>query len=122
MSLAVYRAIHGEFVIVHYEPDGDSVRFVADNAQLYQGLQRSFRIKRSPKDGSVQLRFEAVDAAELHYGNAAQPLGAKARDQLLAWMGFANIQYAPGSTQVVSANPGKVRGGILTKASDPHGR
>jgi endonuclease YncB( thermonuclease family) len=123
MSLPFYRFIKGKFVIVSYEPDGDSVRFIAENAQLFQGLMRSYRIQRSKKDGSVQLRFEGVDATELHYGSAAQPLGAEARDQLLKRMGFSNIQLdANRPTMVTSAHPGAVTGGILTKGVDVHGR
>jgi len=118
-----YRFIKGNFVIVSYEPDGDSVRFIADNAQLFQGLKRSHRIQISKKDGSVQLRFEGVDSTELHYGNAAQPLGAEARDQLLNWMGFSEIQFDKKRvTMVTSAHPGAISGGILTKGVDPHGR
>ena len=33
--------------------------------------------------------------SELHYGSAAQPLGREARDQLLAWLGFTELEYAP---------------------------
>lgn len=123
MSLPFYRLIKGKFVIVNYEPDGDSVRFIADNAQLFQSLRRSHLIQRSKKDGSVQLRFEGVDATELHYGNAAQPLGAAARDQLLNWMGFSKVQFdANRPTMVTSAQPAAVPGGILTKSADVHGR
>jgi endonuclease YncB( thermonuclease family) len=81
-----YPVIRGTFIIAGYEPDGDSVRFNADDPTLYKHLHRNYRIKPSPKDGSVQLRFEGVDATELHYGAAAQPLGADARDALLSWM------------------------------------
>ena len=43
----------------------------------------------------MRLRLEGVDAPELHYGTAAQPLGREARDQLLAWLGFTELEYAP---------------------------
>lgn len=83
MSWPFYEVIKGSFVIKNYEPDGDSVRFIADNLDLYQNLHGSYRIKPSRKDGSVQLRFEAVDAPEIHYGSVAQQFGDKARDKLL---------------------------------------
>jgi endonuclease YncB( thermonuclease family) len=79
MTAPYYLLIPGSFVIVGYEPDGDSIRFIADDPSDYQFLHRHYRIKPSPRDGSVQLRLEGVDATELHYGSAAQPLGAQAR-------------------------------------------
>jgi len=122
MASPYFRVIHGQFVIVGKQPDGDSVRFIANNPHLYQALHRAYRIKPSHVDGSVQLRFEGVDAPELHYGSAAQPLGAEARDQLLAWMGFANIQFAPNSTTVRAADPASVPGAILSQAAEANGR
>lgn len=119
MSSPFYHVIKGKFVIIGKEPDGDSVRFVADNLDEYKQLHRNYRIKPS-RDESVQLRFESVDATELHYGGAAQPQGAEARDQLLDWMGFANIQYK--GNKVQSAQPEAVSGVILSKAADANGR
>ncbi len=86
MASPSYLVMKGDFVIIGKEPDGDSVRFIASNPDLYRHLHRAYRIKPS-RDGSVQLRFEGVDAPELHYGSAAQPLGAEARDTVLSWMG-----------------------------------
>jgi len=118
-----YPVIHGDYVISGYEPDGDSVRFIADDLTLYHNLHRNYRIKPSPKDGSVQLRFEGIDATELHYGSAAQALGADARNALLAQMGFTNVKYASaGSTKVTSSTPAKVRGSILALAAEANGR
>ena len=69
------------------------------------------------------MRFEGVDASELHYGSAAQPLGARARDALLSWMGFDNIVYVNDqSTMVKSADPASVPGAILTQAAEANGR
>jgi endonuclease YncB( thermonuclease family) len=117
-----YLVIKGNFVIVGKEPDGDSVRFIADNLDLYRHLHRAYRIKPS-RDNSVQLRFESVDATELHYGSAAQPLGAEARDTLLSWMGFSHIVYRNDhSTMVESADPASIPGAILTQAAEANGR
>ncbi|GHO92569.1 hypothetical protein KSF_026170 [Reticulibacter mediterranei] len=121
MSSPHYLVMNGNFVIVGKEPDGDSVRFVADNLDLYKQLHRAYRIKPS-RDGSVQLRFEGVDAPELHYGSAAQPLGKEARDELLSWMGFDHIVYKHQSTMVQSADPASIRGAILTQAAEANGR
>lgn len=119
MASPFYLVIKGEFVIVGKEPDGDSVRFIADEPDLYQELHRNYRIKLS-RDRSVQLRFEGVDAPEVHYGKDAQPLGTQARDQLLDWMGFDNIEFA--GNQVRTAEPDTVSGAILSKAADANGR
>lgn len=123
MSGPGYRVIRGEFVVLGKKPDGDSVRFLAANPDNYQGLQRADRIDPSTVDGSVQLRFEGVDAPETHYGSAAQPLGDAARDALLAWMGFASLQYsATNPGEVVAATPTTIPAAILSKAVDPNGR
>lgn len=62
MASPFYQAIAGKFVIVGKQPDGDSVRFIADNPD-YEQLQRSFRIRLS-RDRSVQLRLEGGIWAE----------------------------------------------------------
>lgn len=123
MTAPFYVVMQGMFVIPGYEPDGDSVRFIPTNPEHFVHLKNFHRIKPSRRDGSVQLRFQGVDAPELHYGSAAQPMGAESRDALLGWMGFQAIEYGPPpSTKVVSAVVGSIPGAILTQASDPHGR
>jgi endonuclease YncB( thermonuclease family) len=118
-----FLCIHGELVIVGYEPDGDSVRFIADNASHYGALKRADRIRPSQRDGSVQLRFEGVDAPELHYGADAQPLGVTARDALLDWIGFTAIEFDPHrKVQVRSATPTSVRAAILAQMVEVNGR
>ena len=118
-----YVVIPGTFLIVGYEPDGDSVRFVADDRAQYSHLRRSNLIHLAPNDGSVQLRFEGIDATELHYGGGEQPLGREGRDALLKAMGFASWTLAAGSaSKVASANPTSIAGGILSTGADVHGR
>src|SRR5215468_12107038 len=108
-------SIHGNFTLIGKEPDGDSVRFIATNPSAYQVLHRSERIKPSTVDGSVQLRFEGIDAPELHYGSAAQRLGAEARDELLNRMGFTDIKLS--GTKVTSSKPTLLPGAILSAAT-----
>lgn len=119
MASPFYLVIKGKFVIVDKEPDGDSVRFIAEQPTLYDELHRNYRIKLS-RDQSVQLRFEGIDAPEVHYGKNAQILGEKARDQLLALMGFENIEFS--GNRVKAADPDSVSGAILSKAADANGR
>jgi endonuclease YncB( thermonuclease family) len=119
MASPFYLTIKGKFVIADKEPDGDSVRFIADDLDLYQELQRHYRIKPS-RDRSVQLRFEGIDAPEVHYGRYAQPLGDEARDFLLKKMGFRKIKFQ--GDRVQSADPDTIVGVILTQAADVNGR
>lgn len=119
MASPFYLAIKGKFVIVGKQPDGDSVRFIANTPDLYEELHRNYRIKLS-RDRSVQLRFEGIDAPEVHYGSDAQILGEQARDQLLARMGFDNIKFS--GNKVQAADPDTVSGAILSKAADANGR
>lgn len=127
MSLLYYLPIRGAFIVVGKESDADSVRLIADDADLYQCLKRAYSIKpsRGPSgDGSVQLRFEAVDAPEVHYGQAEQPLGAEARDLLLEWMGFGDGEFGRPNqpNRVTGAEPATgIAGAILLKGADSHG-
>jgi endonuclease YncB( thermonuclease family) len=122
MASEYFLTIQGDFVIVGKEPDGDSVRFIAHNPNLYQRLHRAHRIRLS-SDGSVQLRFDGIDAPEVHYGTASQPMGTQARDFLLQEMGFRNIEYTgKHSTRVKSAEPESIPGFILSQAAEANGR
>ena len=116
--------IKGDFVIQGKEPDGDSLRFVADDLDLFAGLRNAHRIVLSD-DGSMQLRMEAIDAPELHYevDTIRQPLGAQARDALLDAMGFSDVTF-PGDANVLvsGSTPERVSGAVLSKAADVHGR
>jgi Staphylococcal nuclease homologue len=115
-----YLVIKGSFVIIDKSPDGDSVRFRPDNSALFKQLKRSYRIEAS-KDGTVQLRFEAIDAPELHYQGKEQPLGREARDFLLSHMGFSDYLYDDNDT-ITDAVPKEIRGGILSNSAEANGR
>jgi endonuclease YncB( thermonuclease family) len=123
MAVPYYKAIKGKFVIIGKEPDGDSVRFIADDPQLFTDLYRSYRIKPSRTDGSVQLRFEAIDAPETHYGKYAQPMGDLARNAVVQNLGFTDVTYGGKSGNLVTASePASIPGIILTKGVDANGR
>jgi len=122
MASPWHLAITGTFVVVGKEPDGDSARFRADDASHFEHLRNGHRVRPS-RDGTVQLRVEAIDATELHYMNQAQNFAAEGRDHFLADLGFSNVRVQDGSTIVDSADPADgVRGAILTRAADVHGR
>ncbi|HET9254247.1 MAG TPA: thermonuclease family protein [Pseudonocardiaceae bacterium] len=123
MAAPYFTCIHGKLVIVGYEPDGDSVRFIADDVSRFDVLKRADRLRLSPRDHSVQLRFEGVDAPELHYGKDAQPLGDTARDALLRWIGFTAIAYdSHQATKVVSSEPAVIPAVILAQMVEANGR
>jgi endonuclease YncB( thermonuclease family) len=113
--------IAGEAVVVGKQPDGDSVRFRAGDPDLFGRLQDGQRVQPSA-DGTVQLRFDGVDAPELHYQDRAQPQGATARDQLLAHLGFTDVTYRPGTTTVASAQPATVPVVVLSRLVEVNGR
>jgi endonuclease YncB( thermonuclease family) len=123
MAVPYYKAIAGEFVLLGKAPDGDSVRFIADDLDAFDELHRSYRIKPSRADNSVQLRFEAVDTPEVHYGAFAQPMGDEARDAMLQQLGFTNVGFGDSNGDTVtSSSPERLRGAILSKAADANGR
>jgi endonuclease YncB( thermonuclease family) len=114
--------IRGDFVVVGKEPDGDSVRFIANDISLYKQLHRSYRIQPTKSDGSVQLRFEGIDAPELHYGKLAQPLGVEARDDVLKAMGFKGVTYKDDGITAATSKPQSISGAILASMGEANGR
>ncbi|MGE8174799.1 hypothetical protein [Pseudomonas fluorescens] len=88
MSLGFYKLIKGRLIVRERQsPDGDSMRFIADDMSLFETLPRYTEPKGSDGLASYQLRFQAIDTPELHYGSAAQPCGVQCRDGLLRWLG-----------------------------------
>jgi endonuclease YncB( thermonuclease family) len=108
-------------VLIGKQPDGDSVRFRADHPDLFDQLQNGDRVQPSA-DGTVQLRFDGIDAPELHYQDHAQPQGTTARDSLLAHMGFTDVTYRTGTTTVASARPTALPVVILSRLVEVNGR
>lgn len=104
-------------------PDGDSLWFAANHPERFEGLSR--RRVRLNKGGLAQLRFEGVDALELHYQGLHQHVGlaSAARDYALAELGFAAVTYGGASGMLArDAEVHPVPGYILTNGVDPHGR
>lgn len=109
-------------------PDGDSAWFKPDNPNLLTNIgQRSADFN---KGDFAQLRFEGIDALELHFPGSAHQLeehAVGARDVMLEHMGFDpdELEYAPNDdipTTVRTSVPVAVRAHILTRAIDPFGR
>lgn len=73
MSTSHHRLLTGTYTLIGKQPDGDSVRFAADNPALYADIHNGHRVDVS-KHGTAQLRLEGIDAPELalwHGGPAA---------------------------------------------------
>jgi endonuclease YncB( thermonuclease family) len=131
-----YRLIEGCFVLGYgrrgdlrsSQPDGDSIWFRANDTEKWSGL--SHRAPRLSRGKTVQLRFDGIDALELHYpseergGHQRLDLATAARDRLLAKIGFTDIEYVRGGHTVLSARQLVLPGHVLVRALDdtPGGR
>jgi endonuclease YncB( thermonuclease family) len=95
--------IQGTFAPDLGEPDGDSVRFIADDLSNWEKL--SGKMGNLGSEDSIQLRFEGIDAIEKQ---AIQPLSRDARDSMFSLIG-----------RDAAARP---TGYILSKAFEQNGR
>ena len=116
-----------EYRFVGARPDGDSMWFKPDDPTHLMDL--AGRSVDYNGGGFAQLRFEGIDALELHYKGSHQkvPECASARDRLLQLAGFTDVTYAPSSvsdidTSVRTASPHPRKGYILSRNVDPYGR
>jgi len=116
--------IAGGFRITGAQPDGDSIRFTPNDPATWDLITGPNKVKRNAS-GAAQLRLDAIDALETHYGSPRthQPLGLAhaAAAGLLDWLGFSNVVRAPDET-VTSSTPDAVAGYILTRSADLYGR
>jgi endonuclease YncB( thermonuclease family) len=119
-----FTVIKGTFQIVGYEPDGDSVRFKADNFNNWSEISGKAKMN---KDKLVQLRIEGIDALETHYfpgvkgaARLHQPLkyALSARDFLLNSLGFQNVKFNPKNKMKVESAISGSKGYILTHEVD----
>jgi endonuclease YncB( thermonuclease family) len=116
----------GTFRILNTEPDGDSIRFYADDPAGWQRVPGPNAV-RTNTGGGAQLRLDGIDALETHYApRGAAPLhqpidlAHQARDELLRWLGFRSVKRT-GET-VDAATPEQLAGYLLTRGADLYGR
>ena len=118
-----FTLIKGTFHIVGYSPDGDSLKLKADNSSNWRKLRG--RDVDPNSQGHVQLRVEAIDSLETHYGNPSrhQPLGLAhaATDEAMGFLGITDVVWGPSHRKVTSANDG-TQGYILARSTGPYGR
>jgi len=114
-----------------FEPDGDSIQFRPDKPKLLDRLERLSSAYRLSAVGSTQLRFEGIDALELHFaaGKAGlthqpRPLADRARDHLVTKAGLDPVHYTPPDN--IRVKPPAIhdgaRGYILSRSLEVHGR
>ena len=116
-----FHIIKGTFHVTGYSPDGDSVRFKANNVANWN-LLAGPPAKRNARD-HVQLRLEAIDTLETHFQNAHQPLelAERALESLLDLLGIADVEWNDHRTQIVQASDGTA-GYILSRIVEPNRR
>ncbi|MFN8059864.1 MAG: hypothetical protein U0Q12_11955 [Vicinamibacterales bacterium] len=114
-----------------FQPDGDSVQFKPDRPSLLDQLKRVQSPYRLSAIGSTQLRFEGIDALELHFQakgagitHQPRPLADRARDHLLDAGGLEPVTFtAPDFIRVQPPAPHDgALGYILSRSLDVHGR
>jgi endonuclease YncB( thermonuclease family) len=98
--------IKGTFHVVGYSPDGDSIRFQADNEANWAKLTGPPVTLNARRH--AQLRLEAIDTLETHYRNTHQPftLATRALDFLLQGLNITGVQWDVLRTRVTEANDG----------------
>jgi endonuclease YncB( thermonuclease family) len=101
-----FTLIKGAFHLDAGMPDGDSVRFMADDDRLFDGL-RGRRVEFRA-DGTVQLRYEGIDTIEKA---AIQPLAGDSRDKNFELLREFGDRYSD-----------EPRGYILARQSDANRR
>ena len=87
--MSKYKIISGTYHVKGYSPDGDSIRFVADDKSNWNFFDWNKPNKKKQK--KKQLRLEAIDALETHYEGFRQP-GAFAIAALEELLGMLNIK------------------------------
>ena len=104
--------IAGSFRITGAQPDGDSIRFTPYDPAEWDLITGPNKVKRN-HGGAAELRLNAIDALETHYGisRTHQPrdLAHAAAAELLDWLGFSNVVRGQDET-VTSSTPETVAG------------
>ena len=116
-----FTLIKGTFHVVGYSPDGDSIRFQAQNPQLWS------KIKGTPpqlnEHNHVQIRLIGIDSLETHFRDCQQSMkwAISAANFLLRSLEISGVKWNEEKNVVVQADD-KIEGFILVKKTDQHGR
>lgn len=119
--MALYKVIAGTFHVKGFQPDGDSIRFQANNAANWDFFK--WETEADKKIKKKQLRVEAIDAMETHYVGYHQPrtFALAAMESLLEMLEIKSVIYSLSLTQIVNADDGKP-GFIASATTDHFGR
>lgn len=118
--------VNGSFRVMGAPLDGDRIRFYPDDPAAVRAVGSGLRVN---SDGGVVVRLEGLDALEGHYvppggrtvWRQAGDLVSATGSSLLTALGFRRAE--PDGTGVVTASvPEQVRGHVLTRSVDCHGR
>lgn len=104
--MGTFKIIKGTFHVKGFQPDGDSIRFKADDPTRWDAFK--FSTKSAQKADLKQLRLEAIDALETHYEGFHQPrsFGIGALEKLLGMLGIGDLQYSLAISTIVNASDG----------------
>jgi endonuclease YncB( thermonuclease family) len=113
--------IKGTYRIDGYSPDGDSIRFEADDPNNWDKLAGPTVALNARHH--AQLRLEGIDTLETHYQGFHQPLAfaQAATDFLLTQLGFAT-QGLDVRQSAISLGANGSRGYILSRTAEMYGR
>ena len=98
------------------------MQFKRDDASLLERLERTADAYRLTSIRSTQLRFEGIDALELHFEGHHQPrpLADDSRDHLTGLLGMNPVAYAPPKN--VTVKPPVAHDGTRATSSRAHSR
>jgi endonuclease YncB( thermonuclease family) len=117
--------IKGTFHVIGYSPDGDSIRFRANDFNNWNLLGPGPREINAKQH--MQIRLQGIDALETHYSQGGtenhQPLALarQARDMLLTELNISGVEWNSDETRVVAAND-EAPGYLLARKKDKNGR
>jgi hypothetical protein len=116
-----FTLIKGSFHAVGYSPEGDSIRFKANDQALWKKL--SGPAVELNAQGHAQLRVEAVDALETHYQGFTQPpsLARTAGRFLFSFLGIEDVALDETQSFVAQARDG-IEGYILSRSTESRRR
>ena len=121
--MANYKVIKGTFHVKGFEPDGDSIRFRADNEANWNWSGFAWSNAKSKSTKKKQLRIEGIDALETHYEDAKQPpaFAIAALERMLELIGITDVEYNLLVTTIISAKDA-VPGWIASSSVDTFDR
>ena len=115
-----FTVIKGTFHVVGYSPDGDSIRFKANNESNWVKVEGNVKLNRK---GHAQLRFQAIDTLETHYKKHHQPdeFAIGAMHLLLETLSIKDVKWNSSGSKISSAKDG-TEGYVLCRESEKFGR